>query len=416
MNENWLFWWNRVREKLWVKPMAICLLSIAAAFIATLADGSGMERWIPDISTASIEKLLDIVSSTNLVIAMFSVGSMVSAYASAAGSATPRSFPLVVADDSSQYALSTFIGTFIFSVVALIALKNGYYEKAGLFTLFVLTIVVFALVILAFLRWVDSIARLGRIGNTIDKVELAASNSFAQRLAMPHLGGKPLHGEALDGQPVFLPTIGYLQKVDMLALQNACAKAGLTMSVLSLPGAFCTPNRPVARIHSVKLLEAEQMKTFVQAFTVADQRTFDQDPRFGVVVLCEIASRALSPAVNDPGTAIDVIGTLVRLFHLWANYEIDPDFQPPYPLINVPDIHEEDLFDDAFTGIARDGAGAVEVGIRLQKAFEAMAEFEDEPIRKASIRQSRLALARSEKVLSLPQDLDAVRAAAAFAS
>jgi hypothetical protein len=46
---------------------------------------------------------------------------------------------------------------------------------------------------------------------------------------------------------------------------------------------------------------------------VGDVRSFDQDPRFGAVVLTEIASRALSPGMNDPGTAIDVIGRAVRL-------------------------------------------------------------------------------------------------------
>lgn len=124
MNEKWLFYWNRIREKLWVKPLLMCLLSIAAAFLATLADQPGVREWMPKVSRESVETLLELVASTMLVIAMFSVGSMVAAYASASSSATPRSFPLVLADDTSQNALSTFIGVFIFSVVALIALKT----------------------------------------------------------------------------------------------------------------------------------------------------------------------------------------------------------------------------------------------------------------------------------------------------
>jgi uncharacterized membrane protein len=47
-------------------------------------------------------------------------------------------------------------------------------------------------------------------------------------------------------------------------------------------------------------------------------RYFDEDPRFGLITLSEIASRALSPAVNDPGTAIQIISSYVRLFSLWA--------------------------------------------------------------------------------------------------
>lgn len=54
---------------------------------------------------------------------------MVSAYASASRTATPRTFPLVVADDVSQNALSTFVGAFIFSAVSLTAVKNDYFEE-----------------------------------------------------------------------------------------------------------------------------------------------------------------------------------------------------------------------------------------------------------------------------------------------
>jgi uncharacterized membrane protein len=54
-----------------------------------------------------------------------------------------------------------------------------------------------------------------------------------------------------------------------------------------------------------------------KAFVIGDMRYFDEDPRFGLITL-SVASRALSPAVNDPGTAIQIISSYVRLFSLWA--------------------------------------------------------------------------------------------------
>ena len=417
MNENWLFYLNRIREKLWVKPLVMCLLSIVAAFLATLADRPGVGDWLPTVSKESVETLLELVASTMLVIAMFSVGSMVSAYASASSSATPRSFPLVVADDTSQNALSTFIGVFIFSVVALIALKNDFYEKAGVFALFVLTILVFAIVILAFIRWVDSIARLGRLGNTIDKVEAATSNAFEQRLGMPYLGGQKADEKVSKGVPVVGSSIAYLQRIDMVKLQSLAEKFDLKIHVQSLPGTFCTPNRAIALVEQTSRTEElaeECFQSITECFVLSDTRTFDQDPRFGLVVLCEIASRALSPAVNDPGTAIGVISTLVRLFHQWARGTQDMKPEVQYDRIFVPCLAEQDMFDDAFTGIARDGAGAVEVAIRLQKAFDSLSALKYQPVSEAAINHSRLALARNELAMTLQQDIEAVRSAARF--
>ncbi|MEZ5202287.1 MAG: DUF2254 family protein [Micropruina glycogenica] len=57
----------------------------------------------------------------------------------------------------------------------------------------------------------------------------------------------------------------------------------------------------------------DQLDAVRRAFEINAHRTYDQDPRLGLVALAEIAIRALSPAVNDPGTAIEVLGALERV-------------------------------------------------------------------------------------------------------
>ena len=155
-----------LRQRLGAKPLAACLLSILAVATAAALDGRWALEDPPDISAESIESLLSIMASSMLVIAIFAAGAMVAAYASASNTASPRSFPLVLADDVSQNAYSMFIAAFIFGVVGLVALQNQGFGAVGRFALFLETALVFALVILTFVRWVDRIARLGRLGNT----------------------------------------------------------------------------------------------------------------------------------------------------------------------------------------------------------------------------------------------------------
>jgi uncharacterized membrane protein len=184
---------NRLREKLWVRPLLLCLVSLLGVGVAQLADQYFPDAPLPNISPDTLETLLRIITSSMLVIAVFAAGSMLSAYASAAAVATPRTLALVVADDISQYALSTFIGAFIFGVVALIALLNGLYGRSGRFALFSLTVLVFAVVVLSFVTWVDRIARLGRVTNTIDRVEKAAATALLERGWRPTLLARPAH-------------------------------------------------------------------------------------------------------------------------------------------------------------------------------------------------------------------------------
>ena len=144
---------------------------------------------------------------------------------------------------------------------------------------------------------------------------------------------------------------------------------------------------------------------------------FDDDPRYGLIVLSQIAGRALSPAVNDPGTAIDIIGILVRLFAMWAApAETEEPREATYDRVEVPELSIRDMFDDAFTAIARDGSGSVEVVIRLQKALASLASVGDAPMASAARHHARRALEAAEAALPLAEDAALVLEHAGFAA
>ena len=409
---------KRLRERLWVRPLGMALLSITLVFLAELADGTGLRDLVPKVNIESLLRLLEILSASMLVIATFSVASMVAAYSAAAVTATPRSFVLVVADDASQKALSRFIGAFIFSVIALIAMQNNYYERAGIFVLFLVTLGFFLLVIVTFVLWVDRIARLGRISNTLDKVERATFEALDWRRRARHV---ITPGIGVGGTPptdVKACKVGYLQRVDLDALQDFAAQQDLRIDVAVSPGAYIGPGELLARLaagaKSGQSLKTERVR---DAFAIGVNRSFDNDPRFGVIVLSEIASRALSPAVNDPGTAIDVIGRLVRLFATTIEPLRDGESTgAACDRVSMPEVVMADLFDDAFNAIARDGASIVEVLLRLQKALATLAGLGDAAMREAALRHARWALARAEGGLTLPEDLVRVRASTPFAA
>jgi uncharacterized membrane protein len=296
--------------------------------------------------------------------------------------------------------------------VALAAVLNDYFNSAGLFIIFALTVLVFAAVIVTFVRWVDRIARLGRMGSTIDKVEQATSKAFKRRQMAPALGGVALQS-AKSGRPVYTSRVGYVQHIDVEALQEWAKKADAWIEIAALPGTFIAPDRALAYI---QVNGDDQNETdgesIVESFQIGDDRLFEDDPRFGLVVLSEIAGRALSPAVNDPGTAIDIIGTLLRLFTQWCEPEEKCDGRTEFDRVSVPPISVRDMLDDAFTAIARDGASSVEVAIRLQKALRSLSSMGDEKMQDAAKYHARLALKRAQKAMNMKEDLEAVQSAA----
>lgn len=422
LSSKFRFILNRIRERLWVRPLVMGLVSILAAYLASVADRFDIAQTVPTISSDTIETLLRISASSMLVIATFAVGAMLSAYSSAARGATPRAFTLVLADDVSQNALSSFIGAFIFSIIALVALMNGYYEEAGRFVLFLLTITVFIIVIFNFVRWVDKIARLGRLATTIDKVEKAAEQALVSRRDSPTLGGSRASGEP-RGHAVHAGEIGYVRHIDVASLQSLAEEQGMQIRVAALPGALASPCKPLAYVDVQP--GDEDCAAIVKAFVIGGDRTYDEDPRFGLIVLAEIASRALSPAVNDPGTAIDIIGTLVRLFTIWTDEEGKPKDKDQneeegedggeevkFDHVEIPQLAVGDMFDDAFNAIARDGAGMFEVCMRLQKALCDLYAIGDEEMREAARTHSERALKYARQSAQLPEDIEALEAVA----
>ena len=420
MGDRLRFLINRIRERLWIKPLVMSVLSAFAVFLVKMLDIDAVAQFAPHITQDSIETLLTILSGSMLMIATFAVGSMVAAYASASDNATPRSFSLIIADDVSQNALSTFIGAFIYSVVALIAIENGYYDKTGRFVLFILTVLILILVIVTFVRWVDRIARLGRLKGTINKVEEATASAFKRRRHARTLGCAPAVRQPVQGsQNVYGTSIGYVQQINVDMLQAYAEELKIRITLTALPGTFSAPGRALAFITS-DTGDAQDIDTaqIAKAFLIGDDRVFEEDPRFGLIVLSEIAGRALSPAVNDPGTAIYILGVFVRLFAQWCEPDQEGEEAQAceHDRVEVPQISVQDMFDDAFTAIARDGAGAVEVAGRLQKSLKSLAFVGDVAMRDAALKHSRMALARAEHALDLPEDLQVVRELASFAN
>jgi uncharacterized membrane protein len=185
------------------------------------------------------------------------------------------------------------------------------------------------------------------------------------------LGCQALEGEA-KGDPVLSPKIGYVQHIDLGQLQELAEEHHLVVTVTARPGAYAAPDRPLLMVEGTT--DEALAENLAGAFVVGKARTFDSDPRFGLIVLSEIASKALSPGINDPGTAIGVVSTLVRV--LAERPEDEGELK--YDRVLVAPLDPNDLMADAFRPIARDGAGSIEVMLRLIVGLKTLARCRPE--------------------------------------
>ncbi|MEM6049637.1 DUF2254 domain-containing protein [Erwinia sp. P7711] len=373
MTSKWHWLLSQMTRKLWFRTSLFAILAVITALISIVFKSFMPPALSGLVGTDAVDKILGILASSMLAVTTFSLNIMVSAYNAASSSVTPRATRLLVEDPTTQNVLATFIGSFLYSLVGIIALSMGAYGKEGRVVLFFVTLVVIILIIITLLRWIQHLAQFGQLGETTQRVEDATRRTFLDRLHNPLSGASEWREQVLSAEnatPFYLKDVGYIQHIDMQSLSDHANEKALLIFIARQPGEFIHPAEPLLWISPAQAKVDTEL--LISSFTVRPQRSFDQDPRFGFCVLSEIASRALSPAVNDPGTAIDVIGRGVRLLSHWPSVS-ERDSSVHYPHLYMRPLNPAELFDDLFTGIARDGAGMIEVQIALQKALKALA-------------------------------------------
>ena len=129
----------------------------------------------------------------------------------------------------------------------------------------------------------------------------------------------------------------------------------------------------VALLHVLRgdCITEERVLQLLAAIDIGPTRTMPQDVEFGIVQIVDIALRALSPAVNDPTTAISCVDQLTCILIRWAGRAAPPSrfFDPPHVLrLTVPWIGFDGLLDLAFEQIRHYAVADAAVSLGLMRA------------------------------------------------
>ncbi len=402
----------QLSRKIWVRTSLIAILALiavgASAVLGWMIPEELTQRFGPD----AVMPLLNILASSMLAVVTFSLSVMVAAFRQASSQVTPRAHRLLLEDTTTQTVLATFLGAFIFALLALVLFRAGFYSARDAVVVFAFTVLVIALVVLAILRWIAHLSRLGSMDETMQQLESRVSRTLYNHRRWPGIGAAT-YTDADDvpqgAVPVLSPVAGYVRHIDIRAVQNAAEARGCQVRLSAIPGDWVGADDVLGHVDHAGKDTAERI---VNAYSLSALRNFDQDPRFGLFVMAEIAVRALSPGINDPGTAIEVIARLERMLTEHSPDSIVAE-TPDFANVRVRLLPEAELIDEAFAMMARDGAGMVEVARRLLGTLRRLARSRDPELSVAARELARYAIAAAETALSREHDLERLHAAVA---
>ena len=298
--------------------VGIPLLYSAAAVALGMAVPRLEARYFPgltsDLSVGAAFSLLSAIASGMLPLTglVFSLAFVMVQFSATAYS--PRLVSWLAGSAMMTHSLGIFTATFLYALAALVWVDRDGTGRVPLITVWV-AIVLLLVSVVFFVMLVERLIML-----QITRVLAYAGDqgrTVIERDYLPLAGGEDGGGKRGENLPdvrqVLLHRGGpaVIQAIDVSRSVALAAREKGVVAMAWAVGDTVVDGMPLVRFHGgERLLPERRLRRLVR---LGADRTFEQDPKYAIRILVDIAIRALSPAVNDPTTAVQALDQLEDL-------------------------------------------------------------------------------------------------------
>ena len=390
-----------------VRPLAIALLLGAAGAIFSELEEAFPElgAWLPhtlfpsrsDPQVAQVILAGIAASIMTVVSIVFAILLMTLTLASVQFS--PRILVSFVRDRTTQWTLGIFLGTFSYCTAALPAARSLPVPFSPVAT--VAGAMVLALLCVGWLIYfIHHISQSISVNYIVDRIAGETEQVIDELMPYPRIrtyrADPPDFNWPEPPALVACPLSGYIRFIDTQRLVTVAKAGRVQVRVLRRVGHFVPAGVPLLAVSRADRLDEATRAALLATFDIGPARTLQQDVEFGVLQIVDIALRAISPAVNDPSTAITCLDQLSRILIRWVSRD-QPDaalFDPPHVLrVAIPWVDLDALLDTGFEQIRHYAETDLPVSLRLLRALHDIGSATRDPEIRARL------LARAERVL-----------------
>jgi uncharacterized membrane protein len=366
-----------------IRPLVIAVIlgTMGAVFSSLEESTPAVGAWIPNILFPShddpgvAQVILSSIATSIMTVVSIVFAILLMTLTLASTQFSPRILISFVRDRTTQWTLGVFLGTFSYCMAALPAARALPHPFVPVAT--VTGAMVLALVCVGWLIFfINHISQSISVNHIVDRI--ARETELVINEFMPYPRGPfPLADRggvslAKDGTPILNRQSGYIRYVDIKHLIALAQAYRICVHLERRVGQFVPAGVPLARVSKTERVPPDDAHHFIAAFDIGPTRTMQQDVEFGIIQIVDIALRAMSPAVNDPSTAISCVDQLSRIIILWISRVPPPSeyYAPPHVLrLVVPWMSFDGLLDTAFEQIRHYAVSDIAVSLRLMRAF-----------------------------------------------
>jgi len=227
---------------------------------------------------------------------------------------SPRLLPGLISDKKNQIVLGVYLGTIIYNIIVLISiLPSG--DKYTLNGFSILLGIIFGILSLGlFVFFIHSISTGIQINNILESIFQTTKSRLLKNIEENDMDIDSLVEEDSKWQYIYSQRVGYMERANVDTLLRTSVSAGVNIKVLSNKGTYILNNMPIIG-YDGKLSEEEQ-GDILGAIILSNNHNLDNNYTIGIKQITEVGVKAMSPGINDPGTALMTIDYLSELLAL----------------------------------------------------------------------------------------------------
>jgi uncharacterized membrane protein len=365
-----------------IRPFVIALaLGVAGGVLSSLEEQvPTLAAWVPatlfpsrqDPQVAQV--ILSSIATSIMTVVSIVFAILLMTLTLASTQFSPRILVSFVRDRGTQWTLGVFLGTFSYCMAALPAARS--LPVAFVPVLTVTGAMLLALVAVGWLIFfIHHISQAISVNHIVDRIARETEIVIDELMPRPRTRFEPMSQASPDGTddiPILNQQSGYIRFVDVGQLLYLAKSWRIRIRVERGVGQFLPAGVPLVHVSREDRMNPVRTVELLGAFDIGPTRTLQQDVEFGVIQIVDIALRAMSPAVNDPSTAITCIDHLSRILIRWLGRASPASvlFDPPHvPRVLVPWMSVDGMFDTAFEQIRHYAANDAAVSLRLLRAI-----------------------------------------------
>jgi uncharacterized membrane protein len=390
-----------------VRPLLISLVLGGAGMTLSSLEESfpALSDWVPDLLFPSrsdpqiAQVMLGTTASSIMTVVSIVFAILLMTLTLASMQFSPRILVSFVKDRATQWTLGIFLGTFLYCLCALPAARSSPHPFAPVATVTGGLVLALASVI-GLIFFIHHISQAISVTHIVDRIARETEDVIDDLMPYPMLNADRWRRSTIEAQgnefAVASITSGYIRYIDTKRLLALAKAYRLRVRVLRRVGHFVPEGVRLFSVSREDRLSAERSAELLAAFDIGPTRTLQQDVEFGILQIVDIALKAISPAVNDPTTAINCIDQLGCVLIRWASREPPASvlYDPPHVArLIIPWIGFAGLLDTAVEQIRHYAVSDVSVSLRLLRALDDVASTLDGVERRAEI------VARAQRIL-----------------